>query len=382
MKEKLQKILGQIWEFIKKVSIPDAIFVAVILILFILPNTKFDKKEYEFVEKRPLATMPKLIVDGKINKEFGKQFENFYNDRFRKRNVCIDRNLAIKGYINGRMENYLEIEGQDSWLFLKADNSIANFQNKVLFSDVELSKIKRNLDILNAWCRKNNIKLIVIIPPDKNRVYGEYYPKHIKKVNPKSRVELLREYMSENSNIEIIYPVEQMFERKKLDNEPLYYYSDTHWTQTGSYVAYKELLKRMKKHYSFIVPIDNADLKTTRMTFKERFNREGDGVDNLKMGGRYNDHDYLVFQDLKNGQNEKKYNLRVTFLGDSFSGELRGWFSRSFYVNSITYNETVELADNFSMALWEDKILSYNPDVLVVEFLERYAYKLLDLYKD
>ena len=51
-------------------------------------------------------------------------------------------------------------------------------------------------------------------------------------------------------------------------------------------------------------------------------------------------------------------------------------------MNSITYNETVELADNFSMALWEDKILSYKPDVLVVEFLERYAYKLLDLYKD
>ena len=378
MKEKL----GKIWEFIKRVSIPDIIFIIVILILFILPNTKFDKKKYEFVEKRPLATMPNLIIDEKINKEFGKQFENFYNDRFRKRSLCIDKNMAIKAFINGRIENALEIEGANNWLFYKGDNSVANFQNKVLFSDAELLKIKQNLDILNAWCRKNNIKLIVIIPPDKNRIYGEYYPKHIKKVNPKSRVELLRDYMSENSNIEIIYPIEQMFERKKLDDEPLYYYSDTHWTQTGSYVAYRELLKRMKQHYSFIVPIDNTDLKTTRMTFKERFNREGDGVDNLKMGGRYNDHDYLVFQDSKNSQNEKKYNLKVTLLGDSFSGELYNWFSRNFYVDYITYNAKEELADNFSMALWEDKILSYKPDVLVVEFLERYAYKLLDLYKD
>ena len=379
MREKLQKILGQIWEFIKKVSIPDAIFVAVILILFILPNTKFDKKKYEFVEKRPLATMPKLIVDGEINKEFGKQFENFYNDRFRKRNVCIDRNLAIKGYINGRMENYLEIEGQDSWLFLKADNSIANFQNKVLFSDVELLKIKRNLDILNAWCRKNNIKLIVIIPPDKNRVYGEYYPKHIKKVNPKSRVELLREYMSENSNIEIIYPVEQMFERKKLDNEPLYYYTDTHWTPVGAYVAYNEVIKQMKQSYPYIRGVDCNRLNSKRMTFEDRFKRYGDGANNLKI--KDYDFKYLFYEDNKN-YHPNKYNLKIGIIGDSFSGELSYWLGMSFNTEFYWYNEKIELFDDFSMKLWEDKVLSYNPDFLVVEFVERFAYKLLDLYKD
>ena len=54
-------------------------FLIVILILMVIPNTKFDKRELDFVEKRPLATLPKLIVDGEINKEFGKQFENFYN---------------------------------------------------------------------------------------------------------------------------------------------------------------------------------------------------------------------------------------------------------------------------------------------------------------
>ena len=377
----VKEIIGKIWSFIKRISVPDVIFVIAIAIFIIIPNTKFDKDEYDFVEKRPLGVLPKLIKDnGEVNKEFGKQFENFYNDRFRKRTVCIDANLYLKGLINRRMENSLEMEGLDNWIFYKGDNSIANYQNKVLFSDMELLKIKRNLDLLNNWCRKNNIKLIVVIPPDKNRIYGEYYPRHIKKVNPKSRVELLREYMDKNSNVKIIYPVEQMYVRKKLDNEPLYYYTDTHWTPVGAYIAYSEILKQIKQKYSYVEPVDYNMFETKRMTFKEMFGRDGDGAHNLKIED--SDFKYLYFDKLLKDCKPRRYNLKVAVIGDSFSGELSKWLKNNFNIKYYWYNEKVELFDNFSMAMWEDKILSYKPDVLVVEFLERYAYKLLDLYKD
>lgn len=376
----MRKILKDIWGFIKKVSVPDVIFVIIILVFIIIPNTKFDKKQYEFVEKRPLATMPKLIVDGKINKEFGKQFENFYNDRFRKRNACIDRNLVIKGFINGRMESYIEVEGQNGWLFFKGDNSVANYQNKILFSDAELIKIKHNLDVLNVWCNKNGIKLIVVIPPDKNRIYGEYFPKHIKKVNPKSRAQLLKEYLDEHSRVSVIYPIEQMYARKKLDNEPLYYYTDTHWTPVGAYVAYNEIIKQINKSYPYVEKIDYSKLNSKRMTFKERFGKNGDGAINLKT--KDSDFAYLFYDKPTNGYNLKRCNLKIGIIGDSFSIELSNWLGKTFNTQRYWYNEKVELFDNFSMKLWEDKILSYNPDVLVVEFVERYAYKLLDLYKD
>lgn len=345
-----------------------------------MPNTKFDKSEYDYVEKRPLAMLPKLFNDGQVNKEFGKQFESFYNDRFRKRSICIDKNLAIKGFINGRMENSLEVEGLDNWIFYKGDNSVANYQNKTLFSDVELLKIKHNLEILNSWCNKNKIKLIVIIPPDKNRIYGEYYPRHIKKVNPKSRAELLKEYLDKNSDIEIIYPVEQMYKRKKMDNEPLYYYTDTHWTPSGSYIAYNEIFKQIKQKYPYVQQVDYNKLHVKRMTFKEKFGRFGDGAINLKT--KDSDFAYLFYDNPTNGYNLKRYNLKIGIIGDSFSNELSGWLNRSFNTQHYWYNEKIELFDDFSMKMWEDKILSYKPDVLVVEFLERYAYKLLDLYKD
>lgn len=380
MKEKLGKFFRNIWEFIKNISIPDIIFVVVIFILMVIPNTKFDKRELDFVEKRPLATLPKLIVDGEINKEFGKQFENFYNDRFRKRGICIDKNLAIKSFINGRKENSAEMEGLDNWIFYKGDNSVANYQNKTLFSDLELLKIKHNLEILNSWCNKNGIKLIVIIPPDKNRIYGEYYPRHIKKVNPKSRAELLKEYLDENSDIKIIYPVEQMYKRKKMDNEPLYYHADTHWTPSGSYVAYNEIFKQIKRKYPYVQQVDYSKLHVKRMTFKERFGRFGDGAINLKI--KDPDFAYLFYDEPLSNYSPKRYNLKIGIIGDSFSNELTSWLGRSFNTQYYWYNEKVELFDDFSMKMWEDKILSYNPDVLVVEFLERYAYKLLDLYKD
>ena len=370
----MRNILGKIWKFVKKVSLPDAIFVTAILIIITIPNIMLNKKQYELVEKRPLAKMPKLIVNGKINKELGKQFENFYNDNFWQRNTCIDKNLAIKGFINGRMEGYLEIEGQNGCLFYKGDDSVSNYKNKVLFSDMELLRIKHNLDILNVWCNKNGIKLIVVIPPDKNRVYGEYFPKHIKKVNPKSRVELLREFLDENSNIKIIYPIEQMYERKKMDEEPLYYHTDTHWTQTGSYIAYNEIFKQIAREHPYLQNVDCNKLRT------ERKNYSGDCTINPKK--KKSDFTYLFYDEPVLKYTIKKYDLKIAIIGDSFSGELSRWLGKSFDISYNQYNKTVELFNKFSMEMWEDRILAYNPDVLVVEIVERYADKLLDLYKE
>ena len=370
MKNKFLKL----WEFIKKISIPDIVFVITILVLMIIPNTKFDKADYDFIEKRPLAAFPKLIKNGGINKEFGKLFENFYNDRFRKREICINKNILIKSFINQRMENDIAMTGKHGWVFYKGDNSIANYQNKVLFSDFELLKIKHNLEVLNRWCNKNGIKLIVIIPPDKNRIYGEYYPKNIKKINPKSRVELLREFLDENSNIKIIYPIEQMYERKKMDEEPLYYHTDTHWTQTGSYIAYNEIFKQIAQKYPYLQNVDCNKLRT------ERKNYSGDCTINPKK--KKSDFTYLFYDEPVLKYTIKKYDLKIAIIGDSFSGELSRWLSKSFDVQYNQYNKTVEQFNAFSIKNWEDRILSYNPDVLIIEFVERYADKLLDLYKE
>lgn len=370
MKNKFLKL----WEFIKKISIPDIVFVITILVLMIIPNTKFDKADYDFIEKRPLAAFPKLIKDGVINKEFGKQFESFYNDRFRKREICINKNILIKSFINQRMENDIAMTGKHGWVFYKGDNSIANYQNKVLFSDFELLKIKHNLEVLNRWCNKNGIKLIVIIPPDKNRIYGEYYPKNIRKVNPKSRVELLREFLDENSNIKIIYPIEQMYERKKMDEEPLYYHTDTHWTQTGSYIAYNEIFKQIIQMYPYVQQPDYKKLHTERKTYS------GDCVINPKK--KESGFSYLFYDEPVGNYNITKYNLKIGVVGDSFSNDLLNWLNRSFNTQKYQYNETVELYNKFSMKMWEGRILSYNPDVLIIEFVERYADKLLDLYKE
>ena len=370
----MEKRLLKIWEFVREINIPDVIFAVVILVLVILPNTKLDKSEYDYVEKRPLATFPKLIKDGEINREFGKQFESFYNDRFRNREICIDKNLIIKGFINQRTENHIVLRGRHGWMFYKGDNSIANYQNKVLFSDSELLKIKHNLEVLNDWCNRNEIKLIVIIPPDKNRIYGEYYPKNIKKINPKSRVELLREFLDENSNIKIIYPVEQMYERKKIDKEPLYYHTDTHWTQTGSYVAYNEIFKQIAREHPYLQNVDCNKLRT------ERKNYSGDCTINPKK--KKSDFTYLFYDEPVLKYTIKKYDLKIAIIGDSFSGELSRWLSKSFDVQYNQYNKTVEQFNAFSIKNWEDRILSYNPDVLIIEFVERYADKLLDLYKE
>lgn len=379
----MKEVFYKIYNFLKTINILDLVFLIVLLVILIIPNTKFDDSKYEFIEGRPLAKLPSFVAEGKINKNFGKEFEDFYNDRFRKRSICIKASINIKSFINRRFENTIGIQGQNGWFFYKGNSSIANFQNKILFTDKELLKIKNNLESLNNWCVKNNIKLVVVVPPDKNRVYGEYYPPYIRKVNPKSRVELLKEYLDSNSKIRIIYPVEQMQVFKSQNNELLYYYTDTHWTQSGSYITYEQIMNCIKQKYPYVRQIDNSKLLVKKMTHKEKFGTDGDIVNGLDVKDISQfSHEYIFYEDCPKIYRPRKYNKKVAILGDSFSTEIYNWLSKSFDTKRFWYNETPDLLDNFSMKLWEDKILSYKPDILVVEFVERHSHKLLDLYKE
>lgn len=378
--------MEKVKKFFKKVTLPNLIFLIGLIVIVIIPNSKFNMKEIDIAERRPLAEFPRLFDNGKINKKFGREFEAAYNDRFRKRNICIDVALMTKAKINGRYENFMGIEGKDGWLFLKGDRSVELYQNKLLFTQEELEKIKNNMERFEKWGKDNGIAVIFITPPDKHRVYEEYFPEHIKKVNPKGRTELLAQYLKENSKVSFIYPLDVFLNKKKDSDEFLYYHTDTHWTRYGAYWAYVELINEInKKMGKNLKPIsldcfDDSD----RKTFQETFDRIGDNQKNLKIKGDYEKKNYFTLNKFKKDYKADKNNkdFKVVILGDSFGGELSVLFGFNYKPKHFWYNEKDELFNGFCAKLWEEKILKEKPDVLIVEILERYAYKYLELYKD
>lgn len=104
-----------------------------------------------------------------------------------------------------------------------------------------------------------------MIAPDKNRIYGEYYPDYINKINPdsKNRTNKLLKYLMAKTCIKIIYPYSTLMGLKSIGY--LYYKADTHWNSFGAYIAFRELMNEIKKD----IPVANAEYELRENTSSE-----------------------------------------------------------------------------------------------------------------
>lgn len=239
----------------KKLS--SILFIIAVLVTITLPATKIDRFSVKSEsENRTLARFEPLFVGGKLNGKFGKNFELYLNDRFFLRYTFLRIYQKISPFFSYSNGNVLI--GKSGWSFIKKNNSMKNFSNTQLFSVDEKASILEYLKGLHNWCYRNNKKFYFIICPDKHRIYGDFYPDTIKKVNPDSVSKMadLVSYIRENSEINMIYPVDELLLEKGKGSGLLYWKNDTHWNFYGGYIGYKSLANMMdadlgRKEYVF-----------------------------------------------------------------------------------------------------------------------------------
>lgn len=356
-------------------------FLIVIFVILIVPLTKINKQVKSTIENRNLAPRTKLVKSGKINTKFGTEFESWLSDRFRGRAKLLSFYNNINTELLGRIENKRAFQGKNGWLFYKAENSIPNYQNKILFTDTQLNNINNNLLKRNNLLKENGIKFYVLIAPDKNRIYGEYYHPGINKVSTQGRAEQLFSYLS-SSNLNVVYPLTEMLSAKSQG--AVYYRLDTHWNNYGAFVGYSNLMKAIKKDYPTltVLELNDFEIKTRPEKGGDLLNMLNVPLQKLKM----KDNSILVldkknpynYKYLKNKstkgvhtKNAKPLNkLRVFVLRDSFTTAMEPFVSETFAEANYVWTH------NFNNQYKE--ILKFKPDIVIHEMVERYAHVLLN----
>lgn len=343
-------------------------YIIIFIIILLFPSIKIDDKINDFRENRKLQEKSKLIKDGRLNLNFGKETEQWLNDHFHKRRQIIKIYEKINKKLIGRVENNSAFMGKDKWLFYKGDNSIINFQNINLYSEKELEKIEKNLKLRKEWLNNQGIKYYIFIAPDKNKIYGEYYPSYIQKINQYGRAQQLKDFLK-SKEIEIVYPIAELLEKKK--EGLLYYKTDTHWNSYGAFIGYQELMKKIKKDFSNITILD---MKNCMLTEKNYNGGDLAGMLNVDLK-LYQDimykefiYDY-TYKYLKNeGRNgvivKSKKSLKVLMFRDSFTSAMEPYISESF--------GDVEYIWDHNFNNYQNKIITEKPDIVIHEIVERY----------
>ena len=267
------------------------------------------------------------------------------------------------------------IAGDDGWLVYTAENDIEDYQKIGLFSDEQLAVFQQNLDALSEVYAERGIELIVVIVPNKNTIYPERVPAHIPVLGNESRLDQVIAYLRTHGNEQIIDLRPDLLAAKQ--EREMYYATDTHWNDYGAYIAYARLLEAAgiePRPSSDFEPVtrepglldlsDNIGatiLQESKIQFAPLFDLRA-SYKNINLGGRRLMFSYIqdeTLPDLVMFYDSFFFNV-IPLLGEHFQHGL--------YVQNYTGGGLWNLS-------WVDE---GQPDVVIIEFAERYLHDLPD----
>ncbi|MCR5118972.1 MAG: hypothetical protein K6B44_05050 [Lachnospiraceae bacterium] len=313
--------------------------------------------EKEGTENRTLAEKPVLSAESYT--EYAEEYEAYFNDHlpFREELIGVE---SMTDFLLFKSSSDRVIAGKDGWLFYAAKNDgepVKNYTGEDLLSKSQLKSIAEKLTKIDEYMKSRGGRFILFIAPNKERVYSEYMPDKYGTPAEKSAVTQLIDYLHENTDVEVVYCLDELMAAKESCADPLYYKTDTHWNQLGGYVGSRALMSALDVDLPGLG--DGAEYEVTGQD-------GGDLAKYLHLEWMFAkaDNEYEV-KAYAGVQDERKIYLHV----DSFYGAMLE------YVNACFENREAVHFRNFVMK----DMLEYEPDIFIYESVERYLPQLVFL---
>ncbi len=366
----------------------DIVFVLVFVFLLFVPMSRISKGDRSVQENRVLAKYQPLFVQGVFNPQYTKQFEQWFNDRFRKRDEVIT--LYKKIYLPLNKYYRFGTQGiyKNGWLW-------NNYQIFPRQRNYELENNIRGVEAYKAFCAENNIKCYIEIVP-RRLEFAKNEQFRIVPDNEKDKAQIMQQRVKEKLNFDVIFPLKEMQEVNK--ENLVYFKTDHHWTDVGAFVAYQELMKAIKKDFADlkILSEDDFNISYDNRVRAEHDRRYGQGYtckllsltdEECPLNTPYKYYIHKREKDLNikkdNWLNKDFYasfapnKQKVMIIGNSFAENISYFLAPSFeYVYKRRCNSN---GDNLNLSRWKKEILTKKPEIVVILVETEYTSHLQDL---
>lgn len=386
------KLTSYIADFksIKNQSRIEIVFLSVFFILLFLPISHIDQSKISISENRTLAKYHPLITKkGKLNLKYGKEYEEWFNDRFFLRYDLINLNYIYKLLLNNKIKtNQITYTGSNNWAIFNS-----YIPNKNIIPNSKYPIILKNLNKFNEFCAQNNIKLYVLIVPPSEYLYQEQLIKEAQKPEDLKFINNKINILKQQANMKIIYPYEALKKASKKDW--VAYKVDIHWTEYGAFIGYKELIRVIQKDFNNITPVKETDYNIFRSKkIRSNFYRKFYNGHTFSIAPFLNiyaykilDTEYLNYDnkninllktnvvDIEGARNKTFYypkgaNYRVLEIGTSMNENLLQFTPYTFknlkYIRLNTIKGRPNKEEFKIMKYYKKDILDYKPDIIIL----------------
>lgn len=334
-------------------------------------------------EKRLAAVLPDFEI--KHIKEYAQGLSAYIKDQYPGKSRLTTLNNLIRYKTFGDISNnYIVHFGKKGWMFYTGENVKDVYENKNLYTDAELKRMKEVLEERNSYMESLGIKYYILFPRMSHYFYQEYVGATLHTYNKKAKLEQFLEYMKTHSKVKIIDIYTSMKIAKDTSKRDLYYHEDSHWNFYGAYFAYAEIINTIRKDFpNMPKPIPMNEIKWT-----ETDNEEGDLPMLLSLNKYIKRHEYLPFHDRVNcaymipAPDYPEYQSvhKMVFFQGNNNAMPKLIMNRDSYTNYlISY-----FGSHFSRQgyLWSPIffpgiIKTEKPDIVITEMMERFLSDLL-----
>ncbi|SES06623.1 SGNH hydrolase-like domain-containing protein, acetyltransferase AlgX [Butyrivibrio fibrisolvens] len=364
-------------------TITQRIYMVILTILILIPVVlyavigKYLDSSTADKENRVMTEMPTL-ANTQIS-EFPTLFDAYMNDNLPYKNYLVTINSMADYYLFNTSSSDDVIVGDKGWLFYVGhenndEDPLADYEGTNLYSIDELEIIAENMVNARDFLASQGKDFVITIIPNKSRVYSEYMPDMCGDVNQECRLNQVYQYLSENTDLTIVSPYNDIVSYKEAHPETqLYFKYDTHWNNFGAYVAAQSI----SRVWGFEMP----DLDTVEQVYVDS--------DTYDLARMINLGDYLK-EDAPIATAYSGHMARVEIQSDgmSFTGTVDQGTAdaRKLYIIGDSFSALLfpYLACHFNSSKSDmyynynySSLESYDPDVVVFECVERYLNNML-----
>jgi len=354
-------------------AFPDWSFIVFVLLTLLFPALNISRESVDLTENRSLQQFPELAeFDNSNPSAFFKKVELAYGDRFNGRKTMVRLRDGVRWFFD-RVGNGLAFVGVDGWLFLNG-----TLPDRRMGPLADYDGIEKYLDSIDKYAKKRGKKFVLLVAPDKSRVYedklGVFVDSYLEK-GTRAYSDMVISQLCSKCTFPIVYPRAELKQLRTKYPCDLYWKHDTHWNWQGTYLGgYLPVMRAMgKEDYCDIEKwIDKAshvrdfDLaKSFAYIPADDFAPQICKVPVFKAG---NDPSIKVLDKNKSGQpavidtSSTNAKGRLFCLRDSFMQVGVPYFARSFEKCRFVWRQQIEASDQE----WLEQT-----DVIFLEIVER-----------
>lgn len=370
------------------------LFIACFILMLVVPNIGIlneQKHQAEIAkENRKIATFPRF---GWSDKRLYTQFENWYKDRIR------GRELAIKLWkeINYKMGVILDkdlFRGTNGWLFSRG-NRIIGLKD----GDNKMQEVYK----LQEYCKAHNAAFMLLVAPTKEAVYLDEFPERERRgLKDYAYWENTLNNLAKENTVNYLSIYDTLKAKRKSSSVDLYFPDDHHWSYYGAEIAADSFLQSAQK----LSGKQFYEKKSMDMIYPKVF-KEASYAHRLGFGAtwdvdapyssKFTDEIYLVdcytgkekkvekivsnnllWGPINNGEaiikNKKNPNgIKILMLGDSYSSYMAPYLIQ--YASTVVSTHYRDCAGKKKEVNLAKLIVRYKPDIVLLEILGNSFYQ-------